>query len=121
MESIQIKGYQKLTRSSLFYLLRCNTQDIQYFHHYLHNDIRHRRAWSNLGIRLQSFEKVLDLLKDIYEYLLRRTNVFNRLTSFPNQFETRALRDVGKDTDLEEDTNTCEDHFRGRKHLRRRS
>jgi hypothetical protein len=65
-----MQGYGKLTRSSLFYLLCRNSQDIQYFDHYLHDDVRHRRAWSNLGIGLQASEKVLDALKDVDQGLL---------------------------------------------------
>lgn len=70
----------------------------------------------------KSLRKILDPLKDIYEGLLRCTNIFDRLTSSPNPFEAQALRDVGKDTDLGEDsdTSTCEYHFRERKHLCRR-
>ena len=52
---MQIQGNGKLTCSSLFYLLCRNSKDIEYFNHYLHDDVRHRRRWLNLGIGLQAF------------------------------------------------------------------
>ena len=50
----------KLTGSPLFYLLCGDSENIQNFHHYLHDDIGHRLVWSDLRIPLQTFEKVLD-------------------------------------------------------------
>ena len=76
------KAYWELTSSSLLYLLRSDSKNIQYFHHYLDDDVGHRLAWSDLGICLQTFEKVLDTLKDVNQSVLRCTDVLNRLTGF---------------------------------------
>ena len=85
-ESIQIQGYGKLTCSSLFYLLCRYSKDIEYFNHYLHDDVRHCRRWWDLGTGLEAFEKVLDPLKDVDEDLLGCTNVLTRLRSFSVKF-----------------------------------
>ena len=70
----------KPTCSSLSYLLCRNSEDVQYFNHYLHDDVRHRCGWRNFGIDLEAFEKVLNTLKDVDEGLLACTNVLSRLT-----------------------------------------
>jgi hypothetical protein len=72
----------KLTRSSLWYLLCRDSENIQYFHHYLNDDVRHRRGWWNLHVSLQTFEKVLDPHKDVDQGLLRCTDILSRLTRF---------------------------------------
>jgi hypothetical protein len=69
-------------------------QDIQYFHHYLNDDVRHCLGWSNLRIGLQTFEKVLDPLKDVDKCLLRCIDILNRLTSIDVKLGLR--RDVDK-------------------------
>jgi hypothetical protein len=86
--------YGKLTCSSLFYLLCRDTQDIQYFHHYLNNDVCHSLAWFDLRISLQTFEKVLDPLKDVDQGLLRCIDILNCLASFVVKLGLR--RDVCK-------------------------
>ncbi len=77
-ESIQIQGYGKLTCSSLFYLLCRYSKDIEYFNHYLHDDVRHCRRWWDLGTGLEAFEKVLDPLKDVDEDLF--LSIFRRFS-----------------------------------------
>ena len=72
----------KLTGSPLFYLLCGDSENIQNFHHYLHDDIGHRLVWSDLRIPLQTFEKVLDTFENVDQGLLRRVDILNRLTSF---------------------------------------
>jgi hypothetical protein len=72
----------ELTCSSLFYLLCRNGQDIQYLNHYLNDDVRHRRVWSNLGIGLQAFEKVLNAFEDVNQSLLGSNDILSRLRSF---------------------------------------
>ncbi len=52
-----MQGYGKLTYSSLFYLLCHNSQDIEYFNHYLNDDVRRRRGWSNLSRGHQHLRK----------------------------------------------------------------
>jgi hypothetical protein len=74
-----MKAYEKLTRSSLPYLLCRDSENIQYFHHNLHDDVRHRRGWWNLRIRLEAFEKVLYSFKDVDQGLLRCTDILGRL------------------------------------------
>ena len=58
-------AYGKLTCSSLLYLLCRNSENIQNFHHYFHDDVRHCLAWFDLRIRLQTFEKVLNAFKNV--------------------------------------------------------
>ncbi len=105
-----LQGYWKLTCSSLFYLLCRNGKDIEYFNHYLHDDVRHRRGWWNFGIDLEAFEEVLNAFKDVDEGLLGCTDVLSRLRSFGS---APSRGDVEKDTNQEEDASTREDHFRG--------
>jgi hypothetical protein len=89
-----MQEYGKLTCASLLYLLCRNSQDIQYFNHYLHYDVRHRRVWSNLGIGLQAPEEVLDAFKDVNKSLLSSDNILSRLRSFrvkPGSVAKRCL------------------------------
>ena len=79
-------AHEKLTCSSLLYLLCRDSENIQNFHHYLNNDIRHCLAWSDCRVGLQTFEKVLDTFKDIDQGFLRRSDILNRLTSFDVKF-----------------------------------
>ena len=92
VEPIPIHAYGKLTRSSLSYLLCSDSENIQYFHHNLHDDVRHcRRRW-DLRIRLQTFEEVLDALKNVDEGVLRCFDILDRLTSSDVKIGSR--RDV---------------------------
>ena len=75
-------AYGELTCSSLFYLLRRDSENIQNFHHYLHDDIRHCLVWSDLRIRLETSEKVLDTFKNVDQGLLRCIHILNCLKSF---------------------------------------
>ena len=100
----------KLTRSSLLYLLCRDSEDIEYFNHYLHDDVRHRHGWWNFGIRLEAFEEVLNALKDVDEGLLGCTNILSRLRSFGSSSVARRCE---KNADLEEKASAREDHFRG--------
>ena len=77
-----MQACRKLTRSSLFYLLRRDSKDIQDFHHDLDDDVRHSIAWLDLRIRLRPFEEILDPLKYIDQGLLRRIDVLNGLPIF---------------------------------------
>ena len=58
-------AYGELTCSPLLYLLRCDSENIQNFHHYFHDDVRHSLAWFDLRIRLQTFEKVLNAFNNV--------------------------------------------------------
>ena len=84
----------KLTRSSLSYLLCSDSENIQYFNHYLNNDVRHRRRWWNLGICLQAFEKVFDPFEDVDQGVLGCTDILGRLMSVD-------LNSIRKDTYIE--------------------
>ena len=75
-------AHRELTFSSLSYLTCSDSEDIQYFYHYLHDDARHCRRWWDLRICLQAFEEVLDTFKDVNQGLLRCADVLNRLTNF---------------------------------------
>ena len=88
-----VQGSRKLTYSSLFYLLCRNSEDIQYFDHYLHDDVCHRRGWWNFGIGLEAFEEVLDALKDVYQCLSGCTNVLCRLRSAGSSSVARRRRE----------------------------
>jgi hypothetical protein len=103
----------KLTRPPPFYLLCRNSENIQHFRHYLHDDVHHRCTWLNLRIRFQAFEKVLDPLKYVDQCLLGRTNVLSRLTSLEVKLDCKRSSEDYKDSDLEENTGTSEDDFRG--------
>ena len=74
-----MKVPRKLTRSSLLYLFCSDSENIQNFHHYLHDNVRHCRGWWNLRICLQALEEVLDPFKDVDQDLSRCTDVLNRL------------------------------------------
>jgi hypothetical protein len=76
-----MQAYRKLTRSPLSYLLCSDSKNIQYFHHYFDDDVRHCGGRWNLRIGLQTFEKVLDPLKDVDQGLLRCIDILNRLSS----------------------------------------
>ena len=76
-----MKECGKLTCSSLIYLLCRDSKYIQHFNHYLHDDVRHRLSWSNLGIGLHASEEVLDPLKYVNKSLLGSNNVLRRLRS----------------------------------------
>ena len=73
---------EKFTCSSMLYLLRRDSENIQYFHHYLHNDICHCLVWFDLRIRLQTFEKVFNAFENVNQGVLRRVDILDRLTSF---------------------------------------
>jgi hypothetical protein len=93
MSGVQtLHSSRNLTCPSLFCLLRRNSKDIQYFNHYLYNDVCHRLGRWDFGVGLETFEKILNTLKDVDQDLLGRSNVLSR---------------------LEEDTSTSEDHCRG--------
>jgi hypothetical protein len=72
----------KLTCPSLFSLLCRNSKDIQYFNHYLDNDVRHRLGWWDFGVGLETFEEIFNTLKDVDQGLLGRTNILSRLWNF---------------------------------------
>ena len=82
-------AYGKLTCSPLSYLLCSDSENIQYFHHYLNDDILHRRRWWDLGVGLQAFEEVLDTFKDIDQGILRCIDILDRLTSFDFKLGSR--------------------------------
>ena len=66
--------------SSLVHLLVRNAQDVQYLHHHLHDDVRHRGTWSNLvwvSRRLKKFS----MLKDVDKSILRCADVLSYLTT----------------------------------------
>jgi hypothetical protein len=110
-EAKQLHRCPQLTFSSLFYLLCRDTKDVQYFHHYLHDDVRLGSAWSNLCISLQALEKVLDPFKDVDQGILRCNNILSRLTDLRVKLTQVAKR--REDTDMEEDASTRENHFCG--------
>ena len=83
----------KLTRSSLSYLLCSDSENIQYFNHYLNNDVRHRRRWWNLGICLQAFEKVLDPFEDVDQGILYCTDILSRLLRLNVKLELQRDKD----------------------------
>jgi hypothetical protein len=55
----------KLTCPSLFCLLCRNSKDIQYFNHYLYSYVCHRLGWWDFGVGLETFEEILNTLKDV--------------------------------------------------------
>ena len=84
---MQVPG--KPTRSPLLYLLCRDSENIQYFHHYLNDDVCHCRGWWNLRVRLQAFEKVLDTSKDVDQCVLRCTDILSRLMNVDGKPEFR--------------------------------
>ena len=98
-------GSWRLTCSSLSDLLCRNSEDIEYFDHYLHDDVCHRLRWRNFGIGLETFEKGFNSLEYVDESLLGCTNILSRLRNFESSSVTR-----------------CRERYRpggGRQHLRR--
>ena len=83
----------KLTRSSLSYLFSRDGENIEYFHHYLNDDVRHRRSRWNLRVRFEAFEKVLNTFKDIDQCVLRRTDVLGCLMNVDVNLESQRDRD----------------------------
>ena len=65
-----MEGSWMLTYLPLFCFLCRDSKDIEYFNHYLYNDIRHRCGWWNFGIGFETFEEILNTLKDVDEGLL---------------------------------------------------
>jgi hypothetical protein len=64
----------RLTRSSLLYLLRHNRKDLKHLHHYFYHDGLHRFGHRHLGMFLEPSEEALDLLKDNNERIVARNN-----------------------------------------------
>ena len=84
-----MQGSWKLTCSPLFYLLCCNSENVEHFNHYLHDDVRHCRGCWDFCVGLEPFEEVLDTLKDVDEGLLSCINILNRLRSFGSSSASR--------------------------------
>ena len=78
----------RLTRSTLFYLLCHNRKDIEHLHYYLHHDGLHRFSHQHLDIFLEPYEEGLDLLEDIDKYTVACNNVLCRLCGI----RVRSLR-----------------------------
>ena len=69
----------RLTRSSLLYLLRNNRKGLKQLHHYLHRDVLHRFSHRHVGMFLEPFEEILDLLEDGDELIPAGNSVFCHL------------------------------------------
>ena len=74
----------------MLYLLCRDSENIQNFHHYRHDNVRHCIAWFDLRIRLQTFEEVLDTFENVDQGLLPRVDILNRLTSFDVNFACKG-------------------------------
>jgi hypothetical protein len=69
-----------LTRSTLLDFLCRNRKNREHFHYDLNDDIHHCLSWPHLGVSLETFEKMFDVLEKIDEYILTRIDILSRLT-----------------------------------------
>jgi len=68
------------TGSTLLHLLRRNREDVQNFHHYLHDHVSHRISWWHFRVRFEAFEEVLDTLEEIGKGFFTRVDILGGLT-----------------------------------------
>ena len=109
----------RLTRSSLFHLLRHNRKDSKYLNHYLHHDVLHSICRRHLNIFLESSEEILDTPEDIDERVLTCHDVLCRLCRFGmRRVRGRGIRDHSY---RKEDTSAGENDIHRREYLETRS
>ena len=82
----------RLTESSLIYLLSCEGEDRQKFDHDLDEYIGHRRGRRNLGVDLETSEKIFETFEDVHQGFVARPHKFSRLTDpeIRSRFEQRG-------------------------------
>jgi hypothetical protein len=69
----------RLTRSTLFDLLRGDSENRKYFYNDLHDHVRHRSSWLQFRVCLKTLEESLDANEDVNQHILARIYIFGRL------------------------------------------
>jgi hypothetical protein len=92
-ESMKVHLYsQRLTRSALLDLFRCNRKNTKDLHQNVHGDIHHfGRRW-HLGVGFKTSEKFLYALEEVDEGVLAGANILGRLGD--GGFQWRARKGV---------------------------